>query len=98
MGRAATGVLIMVRVGTLKMRVEGDFWFAYYALPGAKMTEWVHLGSIHMSACRNEVIKTAFFLLMREAVSDIIENATGIRPVWPHAPVPGPENERTQRG
>lgn len=88
----------MIRVGTLKMRVEGDFWFAYYALPEARMTEWVCLGSIAMSCCANEAVKTAFFLLMREAVGDIIERATGIRPVWPNAPVPGPEHERTQRG
>ena len=38
--------------------------------------------------------KDAFMALMREAVSDILEEKTGQRPTWPEPPQGAPEHER----
>jgi hypothetical protein len=42
--------------------------------------------------------KNAFMAMMREAVSDILEEATGTRPIWPHEPQDAPQSERSGHG
>ena len=84
----------LAQVGRLAMRHEGENWNAYYALPDT-MQEPVFLGSIRMGAVvNNPARKQAFIEMMREVVSDLIEDATGIRPVW-NGPQPAPEHERS---
>lgn len=68
-------------MGRLAMREEGEDWKAYYALPDT-MTDAIFLGSIKMRFVTVASRKKAFMDLMREAVSDLIEEKVGIRPVW----------------
>jgi hypothetical protein len=69
------------QIGRLAMREEGDEWKAYYAMPDT-MKGALFLGSIKMKFVESPERKQAFMDLMREAVGDIIEEKTGVRPVW----------------
>ncbi|RMA42223.1 hypothetical protein D9R08_12015 [Rhodophyticola porphyridii] len=86
-----------MQVGRLAMRVEGDFWVAYYALPDT-MEGALFLGSIRMAFVQDIAAKETFMALMRDAVSDIVKGHTGIAPEWPdpHG-TPAPEHERAGR-
>jgi hypothetical protein len=86
------------QIGRLAMRHEGKWWNAYYAMPDT-MTDAVLLGSIAMRFVEMPERKHAFMGLMREAVSDIIEEKTGTRPTWPEPRgQPAPESERSGHG
>lgn len=75
------------------MRQEGSSWVAYYALQGT-MEDAIFLGSIRMGAViENPARKQAFMDMMRDIVSDIIEETTGTRPQW-GGPEQAPEHER----
>lgn len=70
------------QIGRLVLRQEGEFWNAYYATPGT-MDGALLLGSVHMRAVSHrDSRKSEFMLLMREVVSDFIEELCGERPVW----------------
>lgn len=85
------------QIGRLAMREEGKFWNAYYAMPGT-MADAIHLGSIRIESVKGRPErKEAFMLMMRELVSDIIETACGVRPVW-GGPASAPEHERGGHG
>ena len=85
------------QVGRLALREEGEFWNAYYAQTGT-MHDAILLGSVRMSfIVGHQERKDAFMDLMREAVGDLIEQATGIRPVW-GGPEKAPEHERSGHG
>lgn len=84
-------------VGRLAMRHEGAMWNAYYAMPGT-MDGAILLGSIAMRFVQDEARKNAFMDMMRDAVSDLIEEQTGQRPVWPRGAEPAPEHERAGHG
>lgn len=85
-----------VQVGRLSLREEGDTWNAYYAQVGT-MEGAVFLGSIKLAFVQTPDRKQAFMDLMRDAVGDLIEEATGIRPVW-GGPDRAPEHERSGHG
>ena len=81
------------QIGRLAMRQEGGNWVAYYALKET-MDDAIFLGSIRMGAItKNSERKTSFMNMMRDVVSDIIENKTGIRPQW-GGEKSAPEHER----
>lgn len=80
-------------IGRLAMRHEGEFWNAYYAMPGT-MEGAILLGSIQIRFVQDEARKSAFLDFMCEAVSDILEELTGQRPTWTDPPQPAPEHER----
>lgn len=83
----------MQQIGRLAMREEGDNWNAYYALPDT-MDEAIFLGSIRMGAIvSNADRKNAFMAMMRDVVADIIQEKTGVRPIWNSAR-PAPEHEK----
>jgi hypothetical protein len=82
------------QVGRLALRVEGHFWVAYYALPNT-MKDAILLGQVQMQFVQDKDRKDAFISLMQEAVSDIIAERTGVRPVWSNGPQPAPEAERS---
>lgn len=87
----------MTQVGRLALRHEGDNWVAYYALTDT-MQDAIFLGSIRMGAVvDNPQRKQAFMDLMRDLVSDLIEEKTGIRPSW-GGPQSAPEHERAGSG
>lgn len=80
-------------IGRLALRVEGDVWRAYYAMPGT-MDGALHLGSVSIGLVQDPKRRDQFVAFMRDVVADLIERATGTRPVWPHGPEPAPEHER----
>src|SRR3954469_14897930 len=81
-------------IGRLAMRVEGNLWVAYFALPDS-MEGAIFLGSIQMRFVQaDKQRKTAFMDLMREAVGDIFEEKIGERPTWPEGERRAPEPER----
>lgn len=87
------------KVGRLALRREGKWWAAYYAMPNT-MNGALPLGRIRMSMVEGGTTahhrnKDSFMGLMREAVGDLIEEATGVRPSWPDGPQPAPEHERS---
>lgn len=82
------------KIGRLALRHEGANWNAYYALPGT-MDGAIFLGSIAMRFVVGQPERSKVFMdLMREAVSDLIEELTGQRPTWPEGVQPAPEHER----
>jgi hypothetical protein len=84
-----------VEAGRIALRIEGDQWVAYYAREGT-MDGALRLASIYMDAVRNQRRKEAFMALMRDYVSDLIENAVGERPDW-NDPERAPEHEKAGR-
>ena len=85
------------QVGRLAMRVEGEFWNAYYALPNT-MEGALLLGSIRMAFVEDFSAKQIFMALMRDAVSAIIKAQTGIDAAWPDPDgIPAPQHERAGR-
>lgn len=81
------------QIGRLAMRQEGGNWNAYYALPNT-MKESIFLGSIRMGVIvGNLERKDAFMDMMRDIVSDIIKEQTGMQPSW-GGPVGAAEHER----
>ena len=84
------------QIGRLALRVEGDNWNAYYAMPHT-MDGAVALSSIKMAIVAKPELKQAFMDLMRAAVSNIIEERIGVKPEWPHDPQRAPEHERAGR-
>lgn len=82
-------------VGRLAMREEGTLWNAYYAMPDT-MRDAIYLGGIQMRFVLDKKRKAMFMGMMKDAVADIIEERTGVRPVWPHGEQPAPEHERTK--
>ena len=85
-----------LQVGRVAMRVEGEMWNAYYALPDS-MADAIFLGSIRLATVRdNPARKQAFIELMREIIGDIMEENTGVRPTWDINPAP--EHERSGHG
>jgi hypothetical protein len=82
------------QVGRLAMRVEGDWWVAYYALPDT-MDGALELGRVRMAVVQQKVPKEMFMTLMRAAVSQILVARFGVDPIWPEPHGrPAPEHER----
>jgi hypothetical protein len=81
------------KMGRLAMRVEGNLWCAYHALPDT-MEGALFLGSIRKVFVEDAERKLVFMELMKEAVSDLLEDKTGERPMWPEGEQPAPEHER----
>lgn len=84
----------LIQLGRLAMRVEGQYWHAYYALPDT-MKNAVFLASIslHLIAVKEER-KDQFMALCKELIADLVEDQCGTRPTWPVPPKPAPESER----
>lgn len=84
------------QIGRLAMRVEGRNWTAYYALTDT-MDGALFLGSIAMAAVTDSPDrKQAFMDMMRDVVSDILEEKLGSRPDW-NEPQGAHEHERAGR-
>jgi hypothetical protein len=83
--------------GRLALREDGDFWKAYYAMPGT-MDGAILLGMVRLRFARdNPTIKRDFMLLMQKAVTDTLREVTGAELVWPEPPQPAAEHERGVR-
>jgi PRTRC genetic system protein C len=87
----------LAQVGRLALREEGSSWVAYYAMPGT-MEGAIFLGAIRMGAVTTRPERRQQFMdLMREVVSDTIEDTVGTRPTW-GGPQKAPEHERSGHG
>lgn len=87
----------MTQVGRLAMRVEGNLWVAYYAMPNT-MKDALFLGSIQMVFVQDESAKQIFMALMRDAVSLILKEKTGADAQWPDPfGKPAPAHEKGGR-
>ncbi len=85
----------MTKVGRLALRVEGEFWNAYYALEQDTMDGAILLGSIKMRFVEQSTVnKEAFVNLMRDVITSIIKDAIGESSSWGD-PEPAPEKERS---
>lgn len=84
------------KIGRLALRVEGNMWVGYFAQTNT-MDGAIYLGQIQMRFVQSTARKNAFMALMRDAVSDLIEERTGVRPEWPEGAQPAPEHERAGR-
>ena len=82
------------RVGRVAMRVEGDWWVAYYAMPDT-MHGADELGRIRMVIVQDRARKTAFMGLMMEFIAELLRAATGKRPDFITSAAP--EHERAGR-
>jgi len=79
----------------LAMRAEGDKWNAYVAR-ASTMEGAVWIGSIAMKFVEDhEARRNTFLALMRDAMTDVIEETLGERPTWLE-PAEVPEHERTK--
>ena len=83
------------QVGRLALRVEGDWWVAYYALPQT-MDGAIELARIAMRLVQDRARKEAFMALMRDAIQEFIADMfDGAAPDW--VTTAAPEHERAGR-
>ena len=85
----------LAQMGRLAMRHEGENWNGYWAVPDT-MSGALFLGSIKMAFVTTPERREAFMSLLRDGVSDLIEEQYGYRPEWPGA-VAAPDHERTRQ-
>jgi hypothetical protein len=83
-------------VGRLALRVEDDFWRAYYAKPDT-MQDAILIGSLHMALARDEILKAAFMDLMKKSITFMLLEAAETSVVWPNPPQVAPAHERRRR-
>ena len=81
----------------LAFREEGRNWNAYCAKTDT-MQDAIWLGSIAMRFIENSPERKRIFMeLMKEALSDVMEELCGVRPEWPEPEGhPAPEHEKTK--
>lgn len=82
-------------MGRLAMRVEGDWWVAYYALPDS-MKGALRLGKVHMTVVQDKERKQAFMDLFKSFIAEIIKRGHGAD-VEHWAIESAPEHERSGR-
>lgn len=82
------------QVGRLALRVEGDWWVAYFAKP-ATMEGAIELARIAMRLVQDRARKEAFMALMRDAVDEFLQDIYGERGDWHTRGAP--EHERSGR-
>ena len=64
-------------VGRLALRIEGEYWNAYYALPDSTEKS-ILLGSVMIAAIvDDEPLKNTFIALMKTIVNNIIRETVG---------------------
>jgi hypothetical protein len=82
------------QVGRVALRVEGDWWVAYYALPNT-MEGAIEMGRVLMALVQDRDRKEAFMGLMRSAVGEFLKAATGVQADF--ITQDAPEHERAGR-
>lgn len=83
------------QVGRLALRVEGDWWVAYYATPET-MEGAFEIARIRMGVVMDQKRKAAFMDLAFDAVREFLESATGVE-VTGREERAAPEHERAGR-
>jgi hypothetical protein len=82
------------QVGRVALRVEGNWWVAYYALPNT-MDGAIEMGRVLMALVQDRERKHAFMGLMSSAVGEFLKDATGVHPDF--ITQDAPEHERAGR-
>jgi len=81
----------------LAIRSEGNMVSAYLAYSDS-MADATLLGSIRRGLVKEHpALFDEWRLLMQSALGQVVEDALGVKPVWPREPVPAPEHERSGR-
>lgn len=81
----------MAEVGRLALRVEGNWWIAYYAKADT-MENAIEMGRIAMPIVENKTCREAFKTIMTTAIADLLKNQFGEIASWNEKPAP--EHER----
>jgi hypothetical protein len=71
-----------VQIGRIALRVEGDFWRAYFAEPDT-MKGATMIGSIRLTCLTNPECKRSFIDLMQQATAAVVLAAIDEEVVWP---------------
>lgn len=82
------------QVGRLALRVEGDWWVAYYAMPFT-MEGAIELGRVLLVLVKKSDRKQTFMDLMSDSVSEFLQSITGAVPNFEVRTAP--EHERAGR-
>jgi hypothetical protein len=88
--------MTMQQVGRLALRVEGNFWVAYFAELGT-MVGAVEMGRVAMTIVRDPQRKAEFIELFKGFLAEFLKEKTGSRsePEWTTRAAP--ESERSGR-
>ena len=78
---------IRVQVGRLVMRVEGENWNAYHAIPNVTDGA-VRLGSLRAALVDQSERQHPFMDMMPDIPSDILEKVVEVRTAGPNPPYP----------
>lgn len=83
-------------LGRLAMRVEGDWWIAYFAKIGT-MDGAIELGRLRMTLAEEPKIKAATLEYFKGVMSKMMASVNGAKLEWPTPPQPAPEHEKAGR-
>lgn len=81
------------QIGRLALRVEGNWWVAYYALPDS-MKGAVEMARIKMSIVQDQQRKQVFMDLCRSYISEMLKDGFGKAPEGWEIQL-APEHERS---
>lgn len=82
----------------LAMRVEGEWWVAYFAEIGT-MDRALEVGRIRVNLAEVPAIKALAMAFFQNTMTEIIKAVSGgIEIAWPNPPERAPEHERAGRG
>lgn len=84
------------QLGRLAMRVEGDWWIAYYAKIGT-MEGALELGRLRMVLAEIPAIKTATLEYYKGVMTAMVSGTIGAKLEWPTPEQPAPEHEKAGR-
>lgn len=82
--------------GKGSLRVRGEYLYGLYILD-EKEIEILRIPTYVLANNADNLIRDTALDIVRLAVGDIIEGATGIRPSFPDGPKPAPESEKQKR-
>lgn len=81
------------QIGRLAMRMEGDWWVAYFAAP-TSMEGALELGRIKLRLVEDKDRKEAFMAIFQSFIGELIKEKTGREPSsWDRSMAP--EHERS---
>lgn len=84
-------------IGRLALRVEGEFWNAYWAPRQDSMEGAILLASIRMSLVADgSPVKGEFMELAKNGFSQVVRDITGGQIARWNEPRPAPERERSR--
>lgn len=78
----------------LAMRVEGEWWVAYFAEMGT-MERALELGRVRINLAEIPEVKDATLAYFQTVMGEIVKAISGgLQIEWPNPPQPAPEHEK----